>query len=110
MFIRDSIHQPENSRLILVTMPTVTTEDTLTVDLAEYGLDETNYADGEAEIIRMEIANGTVGVNNDTVVINSTGKLVITEGARGFVTGDVFLIAATAHRILNLNTGTASTA
>lgn len=93
--------------VIEVVMPTVTTEDTLTVSL----VDDFGYSSGQvaafsdARIIGKQATAGTGKAEDDSVALSGT-DLVISEGSTGFTTGDVFQVAL--FTALSSKSGTAS--
>lgn len=97
----------ERVKIIKVVMPTVTTQNRLTVALTSYGLQSTDIASiKEAVIIATKVAAGTGRVQDESLAISGS-NLVIAEGATGFVTGDLFYVALVWG--LETQTGTAST-
>lgn len=79
-------------KIIEVVAPTLTTENTLTMDLKTHGLSTGNIAAAKARLIAKRGSNGVAKAVDDKVAV-SGDNLVITEGATGFATGDVFVMA-----------------
>ena len=115
--------QQDKTTRVRVTMPTVTTQDRLHVELSDFGI-----PDGKALSLKVWRTNkySSAGVlytaaNDQDVativpVITPVGgslqgpTLLITEGATGFVTGDYYDIELVAIDEFNVATGTAYTA
>ncbi len=95
--------------IVEVKVPTVTTEDTLTVSLVDdFGYDAAQVAAfRDARLLSKQVAAGTGQVLDDSVAL-SGNNLVITEGSTGFTTGDVFQVAL--FTALPSKSGTASAA
>ena len=108
---RNPLREHSGDTLLRVVMPTVTTEDTLTVTAAQMGLSADRFPNGGFAVIW---AKATVaGVHDtfdETLVVNDDGELVITEGANGFITGDIYLIYVSEQQIIDIADGVASTA
>jgi len=78
--------------VVEVVCPTVTTQDTLTANLATLGYPATTIKAMRPRIIAKTTSANVPKAQDDTVTLSGT-NLVIAEGATGFATGDRWLIA-----------------
>lgn len=99
----------EDKVRIKAVCPTVTTESILTIPLADFGLTAADVSGAKLAkplCVYKTTSAGLGKANTDTIAITGT-NLVITEGASGFVTGDIWYIELVKGEI-PAATGTAS--
>ncbi len=78
-------------QVIRVKAPTLTTENTLTTDLRDFGFAETEIQDNEFTLVNIKASNGAAkSADCGASVVGN--NLVIAEGGTGFATGDEFTI------------------
>lgn len=86
------LYDKSKYKVIWVTMPTVTTESSVTVALADHDLAAADYTSENGAFGKVLSNTTTALVAKDpdhTISFSAAGVLTITEGASGFVTGDI---------------------
>lgn len=108
--LNDPVTSRDEKALIVVQAPTLTTQNTLTVDLSKYGMIKADWAGGGAEVLVGRTAGDVpiVGAALPTAVVNASGNLVLTEGAAGFTTGDLYVVAFAKAKALDVALAVAS--